>query len=93
MLNYYGKLLKVNSLITSLPMYFLSTNKIPAPILEQVDKHRMHGLWNGGEITKKVGCLVAWKKVTRPKEEGGLGIIDLKVGSKTLQNDVSTQVF
>jgi hypothetical protein len=28
--------------------------------------------------TEKVGALVAWKKATRPKNQGGLGIIDLR---------------
>jgi hypothetical protein len=46
-------------------------------ILEQVDKYRKHYLWDKGDVNRKGGCLVAWKKAIRPKSQGGLGIIDL----------------
>jgi hypothetical protein len=47
-------------------------------LLGQIDKYRKHVLWHGGDVTKKGGYLVAWKRACQSKEEGGLGIINLK---------------
>lgn len=84
MLRYYGTFLLVNSLITSLPMYYMTTIEIPGPIMEQVDKYRKYGLWSGRDITKTGKCRVAWKKAIRPKEDGGFSILDPKVQNKAL---------
>jgi hypothetical protein len=47
---------------------------VPISILDQVDKYRKHCLWDKGDVNRKSGCLVAWKKATHPKNQGGLGI-------------------
>jgi hypothetical protein len=39
-----------------------------------MDKNRHSFLWRGGKEAKGGHCLIAWPKVTRPKELGGLGI-------------------
>lgn len=74
LLRYSGRLLLVNSVLSSLPTYYLCTLKIPLGTIDQVDKYRKHLLWDRGDVNRKGGCLVA----CRPKEEGGLGIIDLR---------------
>lgn len=78
LMSYSGRLLMVNSVLSSLPTFYMCTLLLPGPIIEQVDKYRKHWLWNNGDINKKGGCLVAWKNGTRPNDQGGLGIIDLK---------------
>jgi hypothetical protein len=53
--------------------------KLPVELLEQiVDKYRKHVLWHGGDVNKKRRYLVTWKHACRSKEDGGLGIIDLR---------------
>jgi hypothetical protein len=37
-----------------------------------------------GDIDRKGGCLVAWKKATRPKKQGALGIDDLRAHNTAL---------
>jgi hypothetical protein len=46
--------------------------------LDQIDKYRKHVLCIGGDVTKKGGYLVAWKHAYKIKEDGGLGIINLR---------------
>jgi hypothetical protein len=58
--------------------------KVPNSIFDQADKYRLHCLWDRGDVNRKGGCLVAWKKATRPKDQGGLGIIDLRAHNKAL---------
>jgi hypothetical protein len=47
--------------------------KLPVEILDQIDRY-----WHGGDVSKKGGYLVAWKRVCRSKDDGGLGIINLR---------------
>lgn len=68
----------VNSVLSALPTFYLCTLKLPATIIEQIDKYQKHELWGGGDINRKGTCLVAWKKGCRPKSQGGLGIINLR---------------
>lgn len=74
----------VNSVLSALPTFYMCTLPLPAPVIEQVDKYRMHSLWHNGDIDRRGGCFVAWNNVTRPKNEGGLGIIDIKAHNTAL---------
>lgn len=80
-----GKLSLLNSLITSLIIYTMGTLKLPPKVLEQLDKIRRHCLWikktNQGE---KSNSLAAWDLVCRPKQSGGLGVINLQVQNDAL---------
>jgi hypothetical protein len=50
-----------------------------------VDKFRRAFTWVGTETVQGGQCLVAWSKVTRPKELGGLGVLDLTTLGYALQ--------
>lgn len=42
LLSYDGRLILVNSILSSLPTFYLCTLKIPPGVIEQVDKYRKH---------------------------------------------------
>jgi hypothetical protein len=46
---------------------------LPAWALKAIDKIRRGFFWKGREDVKGGHCLVAWPKVYRPPELGGLG--------------------
>lgn len=73
LLTYARRLILVNSVCSAIPVFYMCTLKVPPTVIDQVDKYRKGCLWNGGDLSKKWGCLVAWKVVMRPKEEGDLG--------------------
>jgi mannosylglycoprotein endo-beta-mannosidase len=77
-----GRLQLVNSVISSLPTYYMCTLKIPITVIEIIDKYRKNCLWRGREFRAKGYNLAAWSLVRRPKAKGGLGVINL-----SLQND------
>lgn len=78
LLSYHGRLILVNSLLSSLPMYWLSTFKFPKAVITQIDAFRKNCLWEGKNLHRQGRCLVAWTKACRAKGEGGLGILNLR---------------
>ena len=85
MISYGGKLSLLNSVITSLLIYAMCTLKLPAGIIELLDKIRRKCLW-----TKKTDqgdtctSLAAWDMVCKPKKCGGLGVLNLKMQNEAL---------
>jgi hypothetical protein len=55
-----GKLEMVNSVLSSMPTFYMCAIKVPIEILNQVDKYRRHCLWKGGDINIKKPPLAAW---------------------------------
>jgi hypothetical protein len=78
MLTQAGRLQLVNSLISSLPTYMMCTLEVPVAVIEYIDRARRHCLWRNLDCNAKARPLVAWKKCTKPKKKGGLGIINLR---------------
>jgi hypothetical protein len=85
-LDYGGKLLMVKSVLSSLPISYMSCLEIPVTINEQVIKYMRHCLWRkkNSDVQAKGSALVAWKKNCRPKTQGGLGVLDLNIQNKAL---------
>jgi hypothetical protein len=84
LLTYAGGLIMVNSVLSALPTFYLGTLKVPVSVLHQIDKYRKHCLWDRRDINRKGGCLVARKKACLPKDQGGLGIINLRLQNSAL---------
>ena len=53
-------------------------------MIDSIDRARKDALWRGNDINAKKRPIIAWEKVTTPKENGGLGVINLKVQNKAL---------
>ena len=61
------------------PIYLLVALKVPKWFIKAIDKIRRSFLWKGRKEVNG-GCgLVAWEKIMRPLELGGLGIQNLEV--------------
>jgi hypothetical protein len=85
-LDYGGKLLMVKSVQYSLPIFFMCCLDIPISVKEQLIKYMRHCLWRkkSGDVQSNGPALVAWEKICRPKNQGGLGVLDLTVQNKAL---------
>jgi hypothetical protein len=81
-LHYGSKLRLVNSVLSSLPIFAMSTLKIYQWVLYECDKYRRHCLWRNKDLDSKTPPLASWDLVCRPKDQGGLGVLNLSV-----QND------
>jgi hypothetical protein len=79
-----GRLQLVNSVLSSLPTYTMCSLKIPTAVIEYIDRARRHCLWRGSDVNAKGKSLAAWPKVSKPKEKGGLGVINLRSQNEAL---------
>lgn len=73
-----GRLTLVNTVIRARPTHHLLVADAPKWDLERVDKSCRAFFWAGTEHIHGGKCLVAWQKVCRPKQLGGLGVLDLQ---------------
>ena len=83
-LSYNGRVILVNSVFSALPTFYMCSLKLPSQIIKQIDSYRKHCLWDKGDINRKGKCMVAWEIACRPKDQGGLGIIDIKSQNEAL---------
>ena len=73
-----GRSVLVQYVLTSMLIYLVLALDLPIGTLQAIDKIRRGFLWKGRKDTRGGHCLIAWPKVTRPPELGGLGISDLQ---------------
>jgi hypothetical protein len=78
-----GRLVLINSVLTSLAMFMMSFFEVPKGVLEKIDYFRSRFFWQG-EGHKKKYRLAKWDVICQPKEVGGLGILNLEVHNKCL---------
>ena len=73
MLSLAGRAILVQASSAAIPSYVMQCAKLPRRILDGIDRVNRNFLWGTTETTKKIHW-VGWQKVTRTKEEGGLGL-------------------
>ncbi|KAK6773729.1 hypothetical protein RDI58_028967 [Solanum bulbocastanum] len=83
LLSFGGKIVLINSVLQSIPIYLLSTLNSPKCVLDDI--HRMFAkfLWNLKE-EGRAKHWIAWNNICLPREEGGLDIRSLFDISKAL---------
>ena len=83
MLNQGSRLQLLTSVLSSMPIYFLCSLDIPIGIIKQLERIQRQCLWHGNSDTPKQS-LATWELVCRPKDKGGLGIINLQLQNQGL---------
>jgi hypothetical protein len=73
-----GRVVLINSVLASIPVFYLSFLKIPLKVRMAIVRIQRNFLWGGASGVKNKIAWVSWKDVCRPKEDGGLGVRDLK---------------
>ncbi|KAE8693485.1 hypothetical protein F3Y22_tig00110812pilonHSYRG00172 [Hibiscus syriacus] len=70
------------SMLSSMPLYFLSMFKMPASIASELNKVVAKFIWNSTD-GRKIHW-VCWEQLCLPRQFGGLGLVDFKVKIKAL---------
>ncbi len=84
LLSYGDRLTMVNSVLSSLPNYYMCSLSLPKSIIENIDRARRNCLWRGTDINSSRKSLVLWERVCQPKSRGGLGVINLRLHNNAL---------
>jgi hypothetical protein len=77
LLNQAGQLTLINSVLSSIVIHHMSVFQRSKWAIQKIDKIRQAFLWCGLENARSGHYKVNWKRVQRPKQLGGLGILEL----------------
>lgn len=84
MLNQAGRLQITNAVLSAMPTYYMCSLELPKGVIKQIDKYRKQCLWRESNINGRAPPKAAWEMVCIPKEEDGLGIINIETQNKSL---------
>nr|GEZ31441.1 RNA-directed DNA polymerase, eukaryota, reverse transcriptase zinc-binding domain protein [Tanacetum cinerariifolium] len=76
-------LMLIAAVLESISVYWASVFKLPKTIVKEINGVLKRFLWSNGD-TAKGRAKVAWKRICKPKEQGGLGIKDLETWNDAL---------
>lgn len=85
LMNMAGRTTWVRFVLSAIPIYVLVAINVPKWFIKAINKLRRGFLWKGRHNANGGSCLVAWEKVQRPLDLGGLGILNLEQMSWALQ--------
>ena len=77
MLSLAGRDVLIQASLATIPSYVMQGTYLPRRILDGIDRVNKNFLQGSSETTRKIHW-VGWQKVTKPKEEGGLGLQEAK---------------
>jgi hypothetical protein len=82
-ISFGGRLVLINSVLNSIPIFYLSILKMPVQVRKKVVGIQRDFLWGGVNGRKKLSW-VKWKVVCKDKKKGGLGVRDLDLMNVSL---------
>lgn len=85
LMNMAGRAVWVKFVLSALPIYVLIAINVPKWFIKAINKIRRGFFWKGRQDVNGGCCLVAWDKVQRPLELGGLGVRNLEFMGWALQ--------
>ncbi|KAL4301914.1 hypothetical protein GQ457_10G019110 [Hibiscus cannabinus] len=83
LLSYGGRLTLIKSILTSLPVYFLSLFQMPASVANRLNMLMSNFMWGGNSDKSRIHW-VRWDHLCKPASLGGLGIANLDLLNRAL---------
>lgn len=66
------------AILSSMPTYHLSIFPLAAWARKHIGKIRRSFFWKGKAETNGGHCLISWPLISKPKDLGGLGVINIE---------------
>lgn len=82
-LNLVGHLILAKFVLQAILLYLYSVMETPKVISNKIKNLQRNFLWRGAKVQQK-WALVAWGKICKPKQYGGLGLRDIELLEKAL---------
>ncbi|XP_057251814.1 uncharacterized protein LOC130591883 [Beta vulgaris subsp. vulgaris] len=86
-ISYQGRLVLVNAVLLSIQVYWAQMFVLPKKVIHEIQMVCRAYLWTGNYFSSR-GGYVAWEKVCRPKNAGGLGVRNLECWKRLLWGDL-----
>lgn len=83
-MSYDGRMLLIKSVLSSLTTFFMCSHTLLVVVIDQINKYLRHFLWRKFGKEDKGPTHIAWDKVYKPKDQGGMGILDVTTHNKAL---------
>jgi len=77
-ISFRGRIVLLNSVLNSIPIFYLSFIKMPVKVWRNVVRIQREFLWGGVGGGKKINW-VKWETICQHKKNGGLGVKDIRV--------------
>jgi ribonuclease HI len=78
-----GRCTLIQAVTTAIPTHLMQCTMLPGKICKELDKLNRNFLWGESSDRRKLH-LLNWQNITRPKDEGGLGIKHSEYRNKAL---------
>ncbi|KAE8720088.1 hypothetical protein F3Y22_tig00109919pilonHSYRG00044 [Hibiscus syriacus] len=82
-LTFAGRVVLVSSVMSVLPLNYMSTFVVPKSVLAKIDQIRKNSLRDFSNGSRKI-ARVNWGVICKPKKFGGAGVLNLNVKNKAL---------
>lgn len=82
-ISFGGRIVLLNSVLNSIPIFYLSLLKMPVHVGKRIVRIEREFLWGGVGGGNKISW-VKWKTVCQQKKNGGLGVKDIRVMNVSL---------
>ena len=76
-LSYAGRLELIKSVLHGMVQFWVTIFPMPQAVIKQITCMCRNFLWTGN-VSRSKSALVAWKTICLPKNEGGLGVLDIQ---------------
>jgi len=78
-----GRITLTKAVLSSIPVHVMSAILLPVSTLDTLDRYSRTFLW-GSTMEKKKQHLLSWRKICKPKAEGGIGLRSARDMNKAL---------
>ncbi|KAK8931181.1 hypothetical protein KSP39_PZI016076 [Platanthera zijinensis] len=86
-----GQVVLINSTLSALPLHAHANSLVPLSVFNKIDSLLKAFLWSGSQEFHSIHY-ARWQEVCCPREEGGLGIINLAMWRRLMMAKVGAQI-